>query len=207
VNVAAGTLSATSTDAVNGSQLYQTNAQVASLGHTSLQYDTNGAGQTLSSVTLASDQGGPVIIHNLAPGVAASDAATVGQVQAVGASAVQYSTVNGVRSNTIALTGGQAGGVVISNLAPGVLGTDAANVNQVQAPMRGSTTSRPTPSNRSRKPDATRTAASRSPSPRRASITTISQARSRLRAAPPTTTTRPASRSASTRRRKTAGFA
>ena len=136
VNVAPGGLSATSTDAVNGSQLYQTNAQVASLGHSSVQYDTNGTG-TLASVTLSSDQGGPVIIHNLAPGIAASDAATLGQVQSVAASSVQYTTVNGIRSNTIALAGGQPGGVVISNVAPGVLGTDAANVNQVQAAAGG----------------------------------------------------------------------
>ena len=133
VNVAAGTLSTTSTDAVNGSQLYQTNAQVASLAHSSVQYATNGAGQTLSSITLSSDAGGPVIIHNLAPGVAPTDAATVAQVQSAGANAVQYTTVAGVRSNTIALAGGQAGGVVISNVAAGVLGTDAANVSQVQA--------------------------------------------------------------------------
>ena len=82
VNVAAGAVTATSTDAVNGQQLYQTQQQMASLGHKGVQYATSPTGTTLSEISLQSDAGGPVIIHNLAPGVAATDAANVAQVQA-----------------------------------------------------------------------------------------------------------------------------
>ena len=96
-------------------------------------YDRAADGSTRSSVTLASDAGGPVVIHNLAAGVAPSDAATVGQVQAVANSSVQYTTVNGVKSNTVALQGGSPGGVTISNLAPGQQGTDAVNLNQLRS--------------------------------------------------------------------------
>ena len=105
VNVAAGTLSATSTEAVNGSQLNATNQQVAALNHNSVQYATGPGGQTLSQINLSADQGGPVIIHNLAPGVAATDAANVGQLNAVAAvanNAVQYDkNPDGTQSNTI----------------------------------------------------------------------------------------------------------
>lgn len=125
-NVAAGTISATSTDAVNGSQL-------ASLGHSSLQYDTDATGRTLASVSLSSDQGGPVTIHNLAPGVANSDAATVGQVKAEGENTVHYATQNGVKTNLIALSGGSPGGVTIRNVADGVQASDAVNLSQLQS--------------------------------------------------------------------------
>lgn len=96
-------------------------------------YDRAADGSTQSSVTLASDAGGPVVIHNLAAGVVASDAATVGQVQAVANNSVQYTTVNGAKTNTIALQGGSPGGVTISNLAPGQQGTDAVNLNQLRS--------------------------------------------------------------------------
>ncbi|MDX7950023.1 YadA-like family protein [Lichenihabitans sp. Uapishka_5] len=137
INVAAGQVAAGSTDAVNGGQLFNTTQQVASLQHGAVQYDRATDGTTLSSVTLGSDAGGPVVIHNLAPGVATNDAATVGQVQAVAATSVQYTTVDGVKTNTITLSGGQPGGVTIGNLAPGQQGTDAVNLNQLQSASAG----------------------------------------------------------------------
>ena len=137
INVASGQLAAGSTDAVNGGQLYQTNIQVASLQHGAVQYDRASDGSTLASVSLSSDAGGPVIIHNLAPGVAASDAATVGQVQAATSNSVQYTTVNGVKTNTIVLSGGKPGAVTISNLAPAVQGTDAVNLDQLRSYTSG----------------------------------------------------------------------
>ncbi|MBE7219388.1 MAG: YadA-like family protein [Caulobacteraceae bacterium] len=133
INLAPGQVAAGSTDAVNGGQLYDTDTRLASLQRGAVQYDRAADGTTQSAVTLMSDAGGPVIIHNLAPGVAASDAATVGQVQAVANSAVQYATVNGVKSNTVMLQGGAPGGVTISNLAPGQQGTDAVNLNQLRS--------------------------------------------------------------------------
>lgn len=107
-NVAAGTLSATSTDAVNGSQLYATNQAVSQAqsvannamttattanttvnnvvaGHAGLvQTDgttiTIGKSDTATRVDISSPDGARTLT-GLAPGVAANDAATVGQVQ------------------------------------------------------------------------------------------------------------------------------
>ncbi|CAM8846092.1 YadA-like family protein [Burkholderia pseudomallei] len=106
-NVAAGTLSATSTDAVNGSQLYATNETVSQTqsaansamtmaitantivnnvvaGHAGL-VQTDGATITVGKSDTAtrvdvSGPDGPRTLTGLAPGVAANDAATVGQV-------------------------------------------------------------------------------------------------------------------------------
>ena len=136
-NVAAGTLSAASTDAVNGSQLNATNTQVAALGHSAIQYVTTPGGQTQSTINLATDQGGPVIIHNLAAGVAATDAANYGQVQAVAAVAnngVQYDkNPDGSRANSVTFGGaGAAAPVALKNVAAGVAPTDAVNLAQLQ---------------------------------------------------------------------------
>ncbi|KVC94952.1 hemagglutinin family protein [Burkholderia ubonensis] len=107
-NVAAGTLSATSTDAVNGSQLYATNQTVSQAqsvansamttattanamvknvvaGHAGL-VQTDGATITVGKNDEATrvDISGPDgtrTLTGLAPGVAANDAATVGQVR------------------------------------------------------------------------------------------------------------------------------
>jgi len=77
-NVAPGLLSPTSTQAVNGSQLYATN-QVANtalaLGQNSVQYDN----AAHSSVTL--NPGGPAAgLHNVAAGIAPTDAVNVSQM-------------------------------------------------------------------------------------------------------------------------------
>jgi autotransporter adhesin len=91
-HVAAGVLSATSTDAVNGSQLYGTNQTVNNIvnGKAGLvQQVTNNA-----PVTIAKDSGGTVvnvsgqdgdrIISGVADGQAPNDAATVGQLNQLG---------------------------------------------------------------------------------------------------------------------------
>ncbi|WP_233889018.1 YadA-like family protein [Paraburkholderia flagellata] len=93
-NVAAGTISAASTDAVNGSQLYATNQQVAQ--NTSdiadLQSNvSNISGQMANAVSYDSSAhdsitlGGAgattaVALHNVATGTAATDAVNVGQM-------------------------------------------------------------------------------------------------------------------------------
>ena len=83
--VASGALSSTSTAAVNGAQLYATNQALSNLGAATLKYDATPQGAQ-PSITLASPNGaGPVAIHNVAPGIAASDAATVGQINQMGA--------------------------------------------------------------------------------------------------------------------------
>ena len=94
-NVAAGRVTAMSTDAVNGSQLFATNSAVNSLatslgdgGQNAVRYDRDGTGQKTNTVTLlGGDPNAPVLIKNVATGVSDSDAANVGQVKAVSAAA------------------------------------------------------------------------------------------------------------------------
>jgi trimeric autotransporter adhesin len=141
VNVADGSVTATSTDAINGSQLHQTNQQVAALGHSAVQYATTPAGSTTSEINLASDAGGPVIIHNLAPGVAATDAANVGQLQAVAAAAtnaVKYDKkADGTFDNSVVTFGSTTAPVALRNVAAAVKSTDAVNLAQLQSSMAG----------------------------------------------------------------------
>lgn len=95
-NVAPGKLSASSTDAVNGSQLYATNQQVANLvssvnngGVGPVQYSdpsaptTPNGGKPSQDLTLVGAASGPVALHNVAPGTASTDAVNVGQLGAV----------------------------------------------------------------------------------------------------------------------------
>ncbi|WEX75349.1 YadA-like family protein [Sinorhizobium numidicum] len=90
-NVAAGRISATSTDAINGSQLHATNQAVESLQtgigdleEVAVKYDQNPDGTKANSITLVGgDPGAPVVIHNVGAGVADTDAANVGQVKAI----------------------------------------------------------------------------------------------------------------------------
>lgn len=77
-NVAAGTVAAGSTQAVNGGQLNTVNqtAQAAlALGTNSVQYDGSGG------VTLGNAAGTPVALRNVAAGTAATDAVNLGQLQ------------------------------------------------------------------------------------------------------------------------------
>ena len=84
-NVADGVIAAGSTDAVNGGQLFTTNQGVAAaqttadnalaIANNSVQYDD----PTHTSVTLGPGNP-PVTLHNVAAGVAATDAVNVGQL-------------------------------------------------------------------------------------------------------------------------------
>lgn len=101
-NVAAGTLDASSTDAVNGAQLAATNAAVAAnradivtisatIGAGSaapLQYSdaatptvANGGRPSQDVTLIGADGSAPVRLHNVAAGTAATDAPNVGQVR------------------------------------------------------------------------------------------------------------------------------
>ena len=93
-NVAAGTVAASSTQAVNGGQLYAVNqtAQAAlTLGANSVQYDGSG------NVTLGNAAGTPVALRNVAAGTAATDAVNLGQLQA-GLQSVASQTANYIDS-------------------------------------------------------------------------------------------------------------
>ncbi|MGO1074221.1 beta strand repeat-containing protein, partial [Inquilinus sp. CA228] len=137
-NVAAGRLSGTSTDAVNGSQLFATNQAVDSIATTA------NAGWNLSA-------DGGTTSQNIAPGGTASFAAGSNTTVSRTGSTITYGvvadpsfnsvTVGGTSITTdgltiaggpsITSTGINAGGRTITNVAPGVGGTDAVNVNQL----------------------------------------------------------------------------
>ncbi|MGF6742266.1 autotransporter adhesin [Paraburkholderia atlantica] len=91
-NVAAGRLSATSTDAVNGSQLYATNqaldqigSNITNLDHGAVKYDIDIDGTVnYNSVTLGGGRSsGPVVLTNVAAGSSTYDAVNYGQLQAL----------------------------------------------------------------------------------------------------------------------------
>ena len=88
-NLAAGRVSATSTDAVNGSQLFATNQQIASLGSSisavsgnAVRYDLDGNGNKTNTVTLqGADPNAPVVVTNVAAATRNSDAVNFKQVK------------------------------------------------------------------------------------------------------------------------------
>ncbi|WP_193660725.1 YadA-like family protein [Brucella intermedia] len=88
-NVAAGRISADSTDAVNGSQLNATNqalenveAGVGDLQEFAVQYDRKADGSKANSVTLqGGDPNAPVVLANVAAGTRTNDAVNVGQLK------------------------------------------------------------------------------------------------------------------------------
>ncbi|KAB2654884.1 calcium-binding protein [Brucella tritici] len=88
-NVAAGRVTADSTDAINGSQLYATNqaiddlaSGIGDLQDGAVMYDKNPDGSRANSVTLiGGDPNAPVLLSNVADGVANNDAVNVGQLK------------------------------------------------------------------------------------------------------------------------------
>lgn len=160
-NVAAGQVNASSTDAVNGSQLFATNTQVAqnttaitnltnniangSLGP--VQYsdgddpETPNGGVRSDDLTLVGASGGAVGLHNVANGriaAGSTDAVNGGQIYELAfaaTNAVQYDTdANGGRTNSITFQGGDAAApVTLNNVAAGaVTATSTQAVNGSQ---------------------------------------------------------------------------
>ncbi len=162
-NVAPGTIGATSTEAVNGAQLFATNTNVTNNGNTitnlttrisnggigALQY-TNAAtptapngGVPTNDAALVGAAVGPVALHNVANGVVAigsTDAVNGGQLallsgQLGGSSplAVQYDDATRAR---VTFGGAGAAPVALGNVAAGALGatsTEAVNGSQLFA--------------------------------------------------------------------------
>ena len=96
-NVAAGRISETSTDAVNGSQLYATNKAVDILDNVAVKYDQNDDGSKSNSITLqGGDPNKPVVISNVSAGIKDTDAVNLGQLNAVlaGTNAESYSYID-----------------------------------------------------------------------------------------------------------------
>ncbi|WP_421730074.1 YadA-like family protein [Brevundimonas sp.] len=160
-NLANGQLSATSTDAVNGAQLFATNTNVAantaaiadladnvangSLGP--VRYSDPAApevpngGTRTDDLTLVGVSGGAVGLHNVADGriaAGSTDAVNGGQVYALASAsvnAIQYDTnAAGDRTNTVTLQGGDASApVTLNNVANGaVTATSTQAINGSQ---------------------------------------------------------------------------
>ena len=95
-NVAAGQISADSTDAINGSQLYATNKAIENIktgGAGVVQYSdasnptkSNGGKLTNNATLVGADANAPVTLSNVADGKAPTDAVNVRQLQQMGAS-------------------------------------------------------------------------------------------------------------------------
>ncbi len=80
-NLRPGLLDATSTDAVNGSQLHATNQALAELATGAVRYDLDADGNRTNAVTLlGGDPDAPVVVRNVATGVAGTDAVNVAQL-------------------------------------------------------------------------------------------------------------------------------
>ncbi|MBU2409990.1 MAG: hypothetical protein KKC79_15245, partial [Gammaproteobacteria bacterium] len=189
-NLAPGSISASSTDAVNGSQLFATNTNVANLGtfvanvdgRVSNIYDTGtkyfhanstgadsqatgadsvaigqgavsssagsvalGAGSVADGSTLGNGAylvggaaAGEVNVGNrritgVAAGSGDGDAANIAQLRRLHDESIRYELNTDGTINYNAVTLGGAGGTIIHNVAPGVAGTDAVNLNQLTA--------------------------------------------------------------------------
>lgn len=145
--MAAGQLNASSTDAVNGSQLYATNLAINNLAVTA------GAGINVTTAATGTGIAIGTSVANVGPGGTATYTAgnnvvltqnganmtfAVNANPSFNSVTVGNTTINnnGVTiSNGPSLTvnGVNAGGQAITNVAPGVNGTDAVNMNQFNA--------------------------------------------------------------------------
>ncbi|RQS68457.1 hemagglutinin, partial [Burkholderia sp. Bp8963] len=111
-NVAAGDVSTTSTDAINGAQLKQVQDQIGTqvgvATKNAVVYDTDANGNRVNSVTLAGGATGPVKIANVAPGsldAKSTDAVNGSQLYATNQNvATQTTRVDNLTTNVSTLT-------------------------------------------------------------------------------------------------------
>ncbi|KAF1036133.1 MAG: Autotransporter adhesin UpaG [Burkholderia lata] len=160
-NVAAGQVTSTSTDAINGSQLYATNQSISAANSAGLNF-TDAAGNvvhenlggtlpiigaTTAVAGMALDSTVPTAGTYSAKNVQTVADPTTGKVQVQIADNPNFTsvttgdtvmnitgvTVNGGANGPVSLTGAglNNGGNTITNVAAGVSGTDAVNVNQL----------------------------------------------------------------------------
>lgn len=146
-NVAAGQLSAVSTDAVNGSQLYATNQAVNSLSTTAnagvnVTTSATGSGVAVASSTSKVGPGGVATFTAGNNMVVTQDGAQVAysvnenpnfKTVTVGTTNIGNNGLTIQGGPSVTTTGVDAGGQVVANVAPGVAGSDAANVNQLNS--------------------------------------------------------------------------
>jgi autotransporter adhesin len=121
-NVAAGRVSATSTDAINGSQLYATNQAVQAVASGAVgvvTYDKNSDGSlNHNSATIGSTTNGQVVLHNVGAGSAGTDAVNVNQLNsAIAGEQRQINNLhNEMDDNRRDLYGAVAGAIAMSSL-------------------------------------------------------------------------------------------
>ncbi|WP_322030832.1 YadA family autotransporter adhesin, partial [Paraburkholderia sp. J76] len=141
-NVANGTLTASSSDAVNGSQLYALGAKTDASGNLMnafVAYDDT----SMNSVTFGGSGHAPVVLHNVANGVASTDAVNVAQLEAMGANIDHSGNVTNAfvayddsSMSQVTLGGANHAPVLITNVKAGNLSassTDAVNGAQLYA--------------------------------------------------------------------------
>lgn len=144
-NVAAGRLSDSSTDAINGSQLFATNqaVQAAGAGFNVTAQGANGTNVAPSeSVDLNNTDGNIVVSKTATDDNVSFDLADDVTVNSVTAGNSRLDT-NGLvitGGPSVTATGINAGSQVITNVAAGVAGTDGVNVTQLNTAVSGATT-------------------------------------------------------------------
>lgn len=146
-NVAAGQLSATSTDAVNGSQLFATNQALETISAVA------GAGINVTTAATGTGVAIGTSVANVGPGGVATYTAGNNMKLTQSGSNVTFAVSDNpnfssvavgntsITTNGVSIAGGpsmttsgiNAGSQAITNVAPGVNGTDAVNVNQLNA--------------------------------------------------------------------------
>ncbi|SAL52437.1 YadA domain-containing protein [Caballeronia humi] len=141
-NVADGTLSAASTDAVNGRQLFATNTKVEELGEAIRNVSTTGSTATGFGPSVGGEA--PVAIATGGGSIAIGDGANSSGDNAVSigsgsAASAENSVALGAHSvadqpNTVSI-GSDGNERRLTNVAPGINGTDAVNMNQLQSGM------------------------------------------------------------------------
>ncbi len=134
-NVAPGAVSSTSTDAVNGSQLFAV-SEVANAGWNISDGTTSGNIAPDETLTVAALDSNTSVVYD-----DATSTLTVGVVAdpsfnsiTVGDTVINDGSISFTSGGPSISNGGiDAGGTVITNVAPGVAGTDAVNVDQLTA--------------------------------------------------------------------------
>ena len=134
-NVAAGQISATSTDAINGSQLYGVNQAITGVN------TVVNAGINVTTASSGTGVANGTSIANVAPGGTATYTAgnniVMTQTGTNVAFAVNpnpsFTSVRIIGGPSLTSTGIDAGGKAVTNVGAGVNGTDAVTLNQVSA--------------------------------------------------------------------------
>ncbi|RZL85128.1 MAG: hypothetical protein EOP76_21355 [Variovorax sp.] len=133
-NVAAGRLSATSTDAVNGSQLYATNLAIETISAVA------GAGINVTTAATGTGVAIGTSVAQVASGGTATYTAGNNMVLTQNGANTTFAVNDNPNFNSVTVgstritsNGIDAGGKTITNVAPGVKGTDAVNVNQLNS--------------------------------------------------------------------------